>query len=74
MSNLTFPPLESLTYENALAELQTIVATLESGEHPLEEAMALYERGQQLARHCAALLDQAELRVQHLSEGEMGGE
>ena len=60
-------PVEGLTYEQALAELESIVAALESGDHSLDAAMALYERGQALARHCAQLLDQAELKIQSLS-------
>ncbi len=59
-------PVESLTYEEALAELETIVRALEGDDHPLEEALALFERGQALLKHCAALLDQAELQVQQL--------
>jgi len=59
--------VEGLTYEQALAELESIVAALESGDHSLDAAMALYERGQALARHCAQLLDQAELKIQSLS-------
>jgi exodeoxyribonuclease VII small subunit len=54
-------------YEQALGELERIVAALESEERPLEEALALYERGQALARYCAGLLDKAELKVQQLS-------
>ncbi len=61
------PPVEELSYEQALAELESIVASLESGEHTLEEALACFERGQALARHCTTLLDQAELKVQQLS-------
>ena len=72
MSNLEFTPIETLTYEQAFSELQTIVATLESEDHPLEKSIALFERGQKLAQHCASLLDSAELRVQQLTEGEMG--
>jgi len=60
-------PVEELSYEQALAELESIVASLESGEHTLEEALARFERGQALARHCTILLDQAELKVQQLS-------
>jgi len=60
-------PVEGLTYEQGLAELESIVAALESGDHSLDAAMALYERGQALARHCAQLLDQAELKIQSLS-------
>ena len=59
-------PIEALTYEQAFAELETIVAALESGEHPLEESMSLFERGQALTKRCAELLDKAELRVQAL--------
>ena len=59
-------PIEALTYEEAFAELETIVAALESGEHPLEESMSLFERGQALTKRCAELLDKTELRVQAL--------
>ena len=58
--------IDALTYEEAFAELETIVAALESGERPLEESMALFERGQGLTKHCAELLDKAELKVQAL--------
>ncbi|GAB4581975.1 MAG: exodeoxyribonuclease VII small subunit [Anaerolineales bacterium] len=68
---MTPPSLDSLTYEQAYAELQTIVAALESEEHPLEQSITLFERGQKLAQYCATLLDQAELRVQQLTEAEM---
>ncbi len=56
----------NLTYEAAFQELETIVAELESNQRTLEEAMALFERGQALALHCAGLLDTAELKVQTL--------
>jgi len=56
-----------MTYEEALAELEGIVAKLEGGENPLEEAMQLYERGQALAARCSALLDAAGLKVSQLS-------
>jgi exodeoxyribonuclease VII small subunit len=55
-----------LTYEQAVAELESIVAALESAEHPLGEALALYQRGQMLAQHCTVLLDQVDLKVQQL--------
>ena len=67
MSDLTNANLEGVSYEQALGELERIVAALESEERPLEEALALYERGQALARYCAGLLDKAELKVQQLS-------
>ena len=59
--------VEKLSYEQALAELETIVASLEANKLALENAMSLYERGQALTRHCIELLDKAELRVQKLS-------
>ena len=59
--------IEKLTYEEAYAELEKIVSALESGEQPLEEALALFERGQTLTKHCADLLARAELAVQKLS-------
>ena len=61
------PPVETLTYEQAFAELETIVAELESEEHTLDEAIARFERGQTLAKHCADLLDKAELKVRQIS-------
>ncbi len=59
--------IEKLTYEEAFLELESIVAALETGEQPLEEALALFERGQVLTKHCAALLNEAQLRVSKLS-------
>jgi exodeoxyribonuclease VII small subunit len=59
-------PIEELTYEQAVAELEAIVAALETGERPLEESMKLFERGQALSKHCADLLDKAELKVRTL--------
>ncbi len=56
------------SYEKAFAELQEIVTKLESGEIPLEEALALYERGQAMAKTCAGLLDKAELRIRELGK------
>lgn len=61
------PAVDKLSYEQALAELETIVTTLEANKLSLEESMALYERGKALTRHCLGLLDNAELRVKKLS-------
>jgi exodeoxyribonuclease VII small subunit len=60
-------PVEELTYEQAFNELEAIVNDLESQEHTLEAALQQFERGQSLAARCAALLDQAELKVQQVS-------
>jgi exodeoxyribonuclease VII small subunit len=64
-------PVEQLSYEQAFTELEDIVEKLESDQQSLEEALALYERGQSLAQHCAGLLDKAELKIQQLSGDEM---
>ena len=58
---------EDLTFEQAFSELETVVAALESEGRPLNEAIALYERGQVLAKYCAELLEKAELKVRQLS-------
>ena len=60
------PAVETLTFDEALAELQRTVAELEAGGQPLEAALALYERGVALQARCERLLGDAELRVQQL--------
>ena len=60
-------PIKALTYEEAFSELEAIVAALEAGERTLEESMTFFERGQALTKHCAELLDKAELKVQTLA-------
>jgi exodeoxyribonuclease VII small subunit len=67
----TAPEVDSLTYEQAFEELEQIISTLEANEHPLNLAVDLFERGQRLARHCAGLLEAAELKIQQLSGGEL---
>ena len=54
----------SLSYEEAKEELVSIVATLESGSASLEESMRLWKRGEALAAHCTAWLDQAQAEVE----------
>ncbi len=53
-------------FEEQLDELDTIVATLEEGKLPLDEALALYECGMRLAQACQRRLDEADLRVRRL--------
>ncbi len=60
-------PVEELTYEQAFAELEAVVNELESDKSSLDDVMALFERGQELARYCTRLLDQADLKIQQLS-------
>lgn len=57
-----------LSFEEAYARLEEIVARLEAGELSLDDSVKLYEEGQRLARHCGALLDAAELRVEQLND------
>ena len=64
-------PVDQLTYEAALAELEGIVAALESEQRSLDESMSLYERGQALLKRCTELLDQAELKVTQLSGADL---
>jgi exodeoxyribonuclease VII small subunit len=67
MSPSSKKKVEELNYEAAFTELETIVAALEGESRPLDESISLYERGQALAQHCAALLEKAELKVRQLS-------
>lgn len=66
-------PVEELNYEEALAELETIVTALEgdAAQNPLEEALHLFERGQVLVRRCGELLEAAELTVRQMTGGEI---
>jgi len=56
-----------LPFERAIEELESIVKRLEEGKVPLEESVAIYERGEVLKRHCEDLLRQAEARVQKIT-------
>ncbi len=67
MPKVESKPIEKMNYEEAYADLETVVTALELGEQSLDEALGLFERGQMLTRHCAALLDKAELKVRTLS-------
>lgn len=62
----TSPPK---TFEAALAELETIVATMEGGQLPLADALAAYQRGAELLQYCQAALKDAEQQVQVLERG-----
>ncbi len=58
----------SLSFEEALSELEQIVRGLEGGQQKLEDAIVAYERGAILRRHCEAKLAEAEARVQAIVE------
>ncbi|HEY2359172.1 MAG TPA: exodeoxyribonuclease VII small subunit [Phenylobacterium sp.] len=58
--------IATLTFEQALAELEQIVARLESGQAPLEDSIRMYERGAALKAHCETRLAAARLRVEKI--------
>ena len=57
-----------LSYEAAYQQLEALLTRLESGALPLEESVALYERGQRLSAHCQALLEDAKLKIKLVDE------
>jgi exodeoxyribonuclease VII small subunit len=59
--------LDGMKYEQAFAELEGIIASLENDQAGLDEAITLFERGQALVQHCGDLLDNAELRIRQLT-------
>jgi exodeoxyribonuclease VII small subunit len=59
--------VKRLTFEKAMDELESIVAKLEGGKVPLEESVAIYERGEALKKRCEELLRQAEARVEKIT-------
>ena len=73
MSRTDAPTLAALPFEKALAELEDIVRRLERGDVPLEDSIAIYERGEALKKHCEALLKRAEARIEKINTGP-GGE
>jgi exodeoxyribonuclease VII small subunit len=62
------PPL---SFEAAIAELERIVHTMETGELPLEESLQNYQRGIALLRQCRGTLEAAEQRIRVLENGEL---
>jgi len=61
-----------LPFERAIEELESIVKRLEEGKVPLEESVAIYERGEALKARCEDLLRQAEARVEKITLGADG--
>ena len=70
MAAIMSKPSPELTFEKALAELEKIVARMESGELTLEQALATHKRGLELARYCQQQLDAAQQQVKVL-EGDV---
>jgi len=63
------PQATPKTFETALTELETIVATMEGGQLPLADALAAYKRGAELLQYCQAALKDAQQQVQVLEKG-----
>jgi exodeoxyribonuclease VII small subunit len=59
----TVPPIETLTFEKALEELESLVARMEDGKLPLEESLAAYQRGAELIKYCESKLSDAQARI-----------
>jgi len=66
--------IAALTFEQALAELEQIVARLESGQAPLEDSIQMYERGAALKAHCETRLEAARLHVEKIVVGAAGAQ
>jgi exodeoxyribonuclease VII small subunit len=62
-----FPDIDALSFEKALAQLEEIVARLESGKVDLEQSIAIYERGEALKAHCEQQLRSAEARIERIT-------
>jgi exodeoxyribonuclease VII small subunit len=64
--------IKTLSFEKALALLEEIVAKLESGKVDLEESIKIYERGEELRKHCETKLAEAEARIEKITLGANG--
>jgi exodeoxyribonuclease VII small subunit len=67
MADTPHSDVANMPFERAIEELETIVKRLEDGKVPLEESVAIYERGEVLKRRCDDLLRQAEARVEKIT-------
>ncbi len=72
MADAKEKPVDKLSFEEALAELEIIVRQLEAGEVELEKSIAIYERGAALKAHCESRLKSAELKVEQIVQGANG--
>ena len=72
MADTKSKPVDKMSFEEALAELEGIVHQLEAGDVELEKSIAIYERGAALKAHCEARLKSAELKVEQIVQGASG--
>lgn len=66
------PDIATMSFEDALRALEDVVRRLESGDVPLDDSISLYERGEDLRKHCQARLDAAQTRVEKIVQGPDG--
>ncbi|MEX0300600.1 MAG: exodeoxyribonuclease VII small subunit [Kordiimonas sp.] len=66
------PDISTLSFEEAMAALESVVAKLESGNAPLEQSIALYTRGTKLKAHCEAKLKDAQAKIEKITLDENG--
>ena len=64
--------IAAMSFEAALRALEEVVRRLESGDVPLDESITLYERGEDLRRHCQARIDAAQARIEKIVVGADG--
>lgn len=72
MADSKAKPVDKMSFEEALAELELIVRQLEAGDVELEKSIAIYERGAALKAHCETRLKSAELKIDQIVQGASG--
>lgn len=72
MAKTAAADIEKLSFEDALSQLEEIVAQLERGDVELEKSIEIYERGAKLKAHCEAKLKSAELKVEQIVQNANG--
>ncbi|MFN7177986.1 exodeoxyribonuclease VII small subunit [Hyphomonas sp.] len=72
MADSKAKPVDKMSFEEALSELEGIVRQLEAGDVELEKSIAIYERGAALKAHCETRLKSAELKIEQIVQGASG--
>jgi exodeoxyribonuclease VII small subunit len=73
---MTVKDISNFSFEEAMGELEGVVAKLENGQVPLEDSIKLYEMGNDLKKHCEQKLKEAEEKVSQItfsSDGSVSG-